>query len=57
MTIDPGVGEVYRARDRRLGRQTAKFSVRCIVRAADSRKERYAKPNGASWLSKRSIKK
>jgi hypothetical protein len=57
MTIDPGVGEVYRARDRRLGRQTAKLSVRCIVRAADSRKERYAKPNVASWLSKRSIKK
>jgi hypothetical protein len=31
--LDAGMGEVYRVRDKRLGRQTAKFPVGRIARA------------------------
>ena len=52
-----GMGEVYRARDKRLGRQTTKLSVGRIARARDSFNQRYPKPDAESWLFRKRINK
>ena len=52
-----GMGEVYRARDKRLGRQAAKLSVSRIVGAGDSRNRKYPKTDAETWLFRRRINK
>ena len=55
--IGAGMGEVCRARDKQLGRQTAKFLVGRIARASDPCNRKFPKPDVESWLFRRRINK